>query len=169
MFISPIQLISCDKVVLENILEGDSHIAALLKINVIENWTEFGSPIFQFALGKIIKNPDSVKWWTYLPIHMESNTLIGSCGFKGPPNDAGEVEIGYEVANVFRNKGYATQISNQLIDIAFKENKVKSIIAHTLAEPNASVRVLQKCKFEFVEQINDPEDGLIWKWQLMRK
>ena len=41
-----------------------------------------------------------------LPIEIETNTLIGSCGFKGEPIN-GKVEIGYEVTELFRNKGYS--------------------------------------------------------------
>ena len=53
-----------------------------------------------------------------------------------------------------------------LIENALKDKSVKTIIAHTLAEDNPSTKVLQKCGFEKVQEINDPEDGLIWKWEL---
>jgi len=163
---SPIHLIPCDLKIFECILKGDQHIAAHLNINVPNQWTEFGSPAFEYGNKKIQEDPSSSKWWTYLPIYKESNTLIGSCGFKGPPNDKGHVEIGYEVAKLYRNKGYASEMAKQLIHIATNDKEVKSIIAHTLADKNASVSILQKFNFILVEEINDPEDGLIWKWQL---
>jgi len=164
-----LKLVLCTKEIIENILESDDKIANHLNINVSKNWSEFGSAIFQFVYSKVLVEPESVKWWTYLPIHIDSKTLIGSCGYKGPPNDKGEVEIGYEVTKSHRNKGYATEIAQHLIDIAFNEQQVKSILAHTLPKENASTKVLLKCKFKFVEEVNDPDDGLIWKWKLKRE
>lgn len=61
------------------------------------------------------------KWYCYLPIEIKSNTLIGSCGYKGGPSENGIVEIGYEVAEKFRNKGYATEIAGILTKIAFED------------------------------------------------
>jgi ribosomal-protein-alanine N-acetyltransferase len=43
-----------------------------------------------------------------------------------------------------------------------EHKRVKNIIAHTLGEENASTKVLTKCGFRKVEEINDPEDGVIW-------
>ena len=165
---SPISLISCNQSIFESILKSDNHLAELLQINVPEQWSEFGRQAFEYGLSKIIESPDSVAWWTYFPILKESNTLIGSCGFKGLPNEQGEVEIGYEVAKVYRNKGFATEIARQLIDKAFLDKNVKSIIAHTLAMENPSVSVLRKCQFKLIEEIIDPEDGLIWRWILKK-
>ena len=166
---SPIHLVLCDQKILESILEGDQKIAAHLNIQVPKNWSEFGSAIFQYALDKIIAAPDSSKWWTYLPILTSSNTLIGSCGFKGPPTPNGEVELGYEVAKEYRNRGFATEITRHLVDIAFNDHSITVVLAHTLAEKNASVRVLEKCGFKFIEEIIDPNDGTIWKWKLNKK
>jgi len=42
---------------------------------------------------------------------------------------------------------------------------VRLIRAHTLPEPNASTRVLQKCGFEQVGEVTDAEDGLVWRWE----
>jgi RimJ/RimL family protein N-acetyltransferase len=56
-----------------------------------------------------------------------------------------------------------------LIENAFGDERVKTIIAHTLGYDNPSTRVLQKCGFEKVKEINDPDDGLIWRWELKRQ
>ncbi len=48
------------------------------------------------------------------------------------------------------------------------DGRVKSIIAHTLGKNNPSTSVLQKCGFEKVEELNDPDEGTIWKWELKR-
>jgi len=56
-----------------------------------------------------------------------------------------------------------------LIERAFKDNRVKLIIAHTLGQENPSTKVLQKCSFVKTEEINDPDEGQIWKWELKRE
>ena len=159
-----IKLINCDQRILEWIIEGDEILARELSINIPNGWNEFGEPIFKYSLEKIINNSSAQMWWTYLPIHIETNTLLGTCGYKGEPNAQGIVEIGYEVAKVHRNQGYATEITAMLVDIAFRSEKVNSIIAHTLAEENASVKVLKNNEFSFVKEMENEEDGRVWEW-----
>ncbi len=81
--LSRIKLINCDQEILNLILKGDKALAEELKLTVPYNWTEFGTPIFDYSLEKIAENPSSSIWWTYLPILQKTNTLIGSCGYKG--------------------------------------------------------------------------------------
>ena len=38
--------------------------------------------------------------------------------------------------------------------------------AHTLAQPSASTHVLERLGFTRTAEINDPDDGPIWHWQL---
>ena len=78
--------------------------------------------------------------------------MIGGGGYKGKPTAEGMVELGYEITSNYRNNGYATEMARGLIAHAFTNNMVKSIIAHTLAEENASTKVLQKCGFKKVQE-----------------
>jgi RimJ/RimL family protein N-acetyltransferase len=94
--------------------------------------------------------------------------LIGNCGYKGPPKE-GVVEIGYEVAELYRGQGFATEIATALIEHAFSDHRVEQILAHTLAEENASVHILRRCGFRFGGNIDDPDDGPVWRWSLPRK
>lgn len=114
-------------------------------------------------------NADAANWWMYFFVHTADRKLVGSGGFKGKPDDAGMVEIGYAVAPAYRRKGLATEAAQGLIDYAFSHPQVNCVQAHTLAEENESVRVLRKIGMEFVKELNDPEDGDIWQWQLKRK
>ena len=162
-----IELINCNPEILNWIIEGDDVLAKNLKINVPKDWTEFGTDIFKISLDAIVKKPSSLVWWTYLAVEVEKKSLIGNCGFKGEPI-SGFVEIGYEVCKTFRYQGYATKMVKELLAMAFKSKKVKSVLAHTLAENNPSVRVLKKNGFNFIEDIFDEEDGNLWKWVLVR-
>ena len=91
--IERIKLINCSSEILEWILEGDDVLSKNLGVNVPQNWSEFGKNIFEYSLNTVTQNPESKIWWTYLPIIIKTNTLAGTCGFKGEPKD-GIVEIG---------------------------------------------------------------------------
>jgi len=160
-----IKLINCTQPILQAILIGDDHLSKVMNIKVPDEWSEFGKEIFKYSLERLEHEPNSEQWYSYLPIGIENNTLLGSCGYKGTPRN-GVVEIGYEVAKDYRGQGFATEIVEILISNAFNHMEVKAIQAHTLAEENASVSVLKKHHFQFVEEFEDDEDGLIWKWLL---
>jgi len=140
-----------------------------INVTVPDNWTEFGIGAFQYSLDRLSENTDEKDWWTYFSIHKQDNKLIGSGGYKGKPTSKGTVELGYEIAPDYRCRGLATEMTKGLIENAFKDQRVKSILAHTLGQENPSTRVLQKCGFEKIEEINDPDDGLLWKWELKKQ
>jgi RimJ/RimL family protein N-acetyltransferase len=154
--------------ILNKILAGNDALAAYLQINVPEKWTEFGEATFQYVIKQLKNDPDSAPWWSWLPVLIGENLLIGSCGYKGRPKD-GTVEIGYEVIPEFRGIGLATEIAAVLADNAFNYPEVSHVIAHTLPHENASCKVLRKCGFKLVAEEVDPEDGAVWLWQLTQK
>lgn len=98
-------------------------------------------------------------------VHRDSDTVVGSAGFKGPPEADGVVEISYGVNPDHQGKGYATEAAQALTTYAFRTGKVRLVRAHTRPEPNASTRVLAKCGFQRVGEVIDPEDGLVWRWE----
>lgn len=105
-------------------------------------------------------------WWrAYWIVHKAKNIVIGTCGFKGPPDAAGTVEIAYGIVPDYQCRGYATQAAGALTAHALACPDVQTAIAHTLPEPNASTRVLQKCGYRFAGQVIDPEDGPVWRWE----
>jgi len=98
-------------------------------------------------------------------VDRQEKLVVGNAAFVGPPNDAGEVEIAYGVVPSFEGCGYATQAASALTEFAFTDDRVQTVIAHTLPEQNASTRVLEKNGFGFTGAIEHPEDGLIWRWE----
>ena len=93
---------------------------------------------------------------------------IGTCGFKGPPDADGMVEIAYGVTPGQQNRGYATEAAAALVTFAFSSGRVRIVRAHTIAGENASTRVLAKCGFRSAGQVVDPEDGLVWRWETLQ-
>jgi diketogulonate reductase-like aldo/keto reductase/GNAT superfamily N-acetyltransferase len=94
------------------------------------------------------------------------NVVIGLCGFTGPPDADGIAEIAYSIAPEYQGRGYATETAQALVDYAVASGQVSVFRAHTLAETNASTRVLEKCGFKKASMIVDPENNLVWRWEL---
>jgi RimJ/RimL family protein N-acetyltransferase len=99
-------------------------------------------------------------------VHGESEIVVGACGFKGPPDADGMVEIAYGLAPEYHNKGYATEAAAALVQFAFADPRVRVVRAHTIEEANASVRVLRKCGFHPRGRAIDPEDGPVFRWEI---
>jgi RimJ/RimL family protein N-acetyltransferase len=163
-----LKLIPCNTEILEAAIQGNEILAKKINVTVQDNWTEFGAVALQYSLDRLTESEEEKNWWTYLPIHKQDNKLIGSGGYKGKPTTDGTVELGYEIAPKYRNLGLGTEMTKGLIENAFRDKRVKSIIAHTLGQKNHSTKILQRCGFEKVQEINDPDDGLIWKWELKK-
>jgi [ribosomal protein S5]-alanine N-acetyltransferase len=94
-----------------------------------------------------------------------SGAVVGKCGFKGPPEADGVVEVAYGVVPEHQGKGYATEATKALVSYAFSSGEVRVVRAHTLPEANASGQVLGKCGFRRVGEVLDPDDGLVWRWE----
>jgi [ribosomal protein S5]-alanine N-acetyltransferase len=107
--------------------------------------------------------------WThgFAIVERATNTAIGGAAFKGPPA-AGAVEIAYGVDPDYRGRGYAKEAAAALVAFAFSNAAVRLVCAHTLPEKNPSTSVLTACGFEFLGEVLDPEDGLVWRWELPR-
>lgn len=101
-------------------------------------------------------------------VHRERALVIGTAGYKGPPDEDGVVEIAYGVAPSFEGQGYATEAAAAVVEFAFADDRVRIVRAHTLPRPGASPAVLRKCGFAYVGEVIDPEDGLVWRWERAR-
>ena len=98
----------------------------------------------------------------------ESGETVGSCGYKGPPDAEDSVEIAYAVDPAYQGRGFATEAAQAMVDYAFATLPVRIVRAHTLPQENASTHVLTKCSFDFLGEVIDPEDGLVWRWEVRR-
>jgi RimJ/RimL family protein N-acetyltransferase len=101
----------------------------------------------------------------FFVVQRDHRSVIGTAGFKGPPDPSGVVEIAYGIVPSFENRGYATEAAGALVDFAMTTKGVRLIRAHTLPEENASTHVLRRCGFEYVGGVVDPDDGPVWRWE----
>ena len=101
-------------------------------------------------------------------VHRASGAIVGSAAFKGPPSGDGIVEIAYAIDPPHQGQGFATHATAALRAFAFTDGNVQTVRAHTLPGVSASTQVLTKCGFEHIGAVHDPEDGLVWRWEVSR-
>jgi len=95
----------------------------------------------------------------------DTGATVGLGAFKGPPVD-GVVEIAYAIEPDQQGKGHATAAARALAEFAFASGQVRVVCAHTLPDGIASQRVLLKSGFEKIGEVVDPEDGLVWRFEM---
>jgi [ribosomal protein S5]-alanine N-acetyltransferase len=166
-----LQLIACNKMHLNALLQSEQALADLLGVELAENWLVFPESIgfIPQALKMLESNPQILRWGMHLFVHKGENKIIGNGGFKGVPDENGMVEIGYAVSPVYEKQGLATEAARGMIEYAFSWANVQMVDAHTLAEENASVKVLRKCGMTRIAEKHDEEDGDIWQWRILRE
>jgi ribosomal-protein-alanine N-acetyltransferase len=109
----------------------------------------------------LTKDPRPAPWGSYLA--RLDGQAIGICAFKSAPTPAGEVEIAYMTFPAFERRGHATRMIDVLAGIADQAGAMP--IAHTLPRENASNRALGRNGFSLAGEVEDPEDGLVWRWE----
>ncbi|KAA0955382.1 GNAT family N-acetyltransferase [Sporosarcina sp. ANT_H38] len=85
----------------------------------------------------------------YSIIELESNKIIGSCGYNSLDFENAKAEIGYDISKSFWGKGYAPEAILSLMDYAFNTLEFNRIEAKVEPENINSIRVLQKLNFTF--------------------
>lgn len=163
-----LRIVPCDDTLYDAIRMGNNTLARVMGVNVPKKWTEFRDT-FTPSYHRWKAHPPLRDWWVYLIIYVPDNILIGSCGYKGEPDSSGMVEIGYEIIPSHRGKGLGTETAKGLLDHALKHSAVHKVVAHTLSEENASGHILEKLGFRQTQDINDPDEGLLWRWEISRR
>ncbi len=161
-----LKLVPCDDTIFDALKMGNNILSIVLGANVPKKWTEVRDT-FSYAAKRWKEHPPLHNWWLYLILYKTENMLIGSCGFKGEPNEAGEVEIGYEIRPEQQGIGLGTELAEALVTFAFQDERVSKVIATTLPVENPSASILTKLGFQ---RVFHPEttDEAIWSWELSR-
>ena len=162
---SVIRLVRADASLLDAALQGDDALGRALGVGVVPGWVSFTEALPP-TRDAVAADPGRVEWSSRFFVAGDPPELVGWDGFKGPPQ-AGVVELGYEIAERRQGRGLGTAATRAMVEEAFADDRVTAVIAHTLAERNASNRVLEKAGFTFDGETQ--EDGeTVWRWRLAR-
>lgn len=115
-----------------------------------------------FTLPKIKSAPNDnylyITFW--IVIDKTTDCIVAELGFKGIPNGAGEIEIGYGTMPGCRSKGYMTEAVDAMINWASGQQEVTTVLAETNQTNYASIKVLTKNGFV---QFNRKGEMLWWR------
>ncbi len=109
------------------------------------------------------RDPGLLGWGVWLILDGRGANLVGDVGFKGPPDSAGEIEIGYGVVVPHRRRGLATEAAAALIEWAWRQPGVQRITARCFEFNEASIAVLRRLGFH----LRGSEEGIL-EWELER-
>jgi ribosomal-protein-alanine N-acetyltransferase len=167
-----LRLIPCGLRHFEAIPNDPDRLGFMLGATVLDDSFDFpgvaGIDAIRFMHKRLKADPGLLGWWTHLFVHTKDRVLIGLGGYKGRADETGTVEIGYAIVPAYRRQGLAAEAAQGLIDHALSHAHVKRVDAHTLAEFNASTRVLKSVGMEFVGSAAAPDVGGVWHWRLQR-
>ena len=135
-------------------LQGPGVLARLVGIDVPPTWppSELTDALALYARG--LDGGDCRRgWgiWLMILLGRTAPQLVGSVGFKGRPDAAGCVEIGYGVEPGWRRRGYATEAVERLVGWAWEQG-VRRIVAECDERNRASAGVLQATGMRLYER-----------------
>ncbi|MDX6451123.1 MAG: hypothetical protein QOH16_1172 [Gaiellaceae bacterium] len=90
---------------------------------------------------------------------LEDGVVIGDAGTHGPPDEQGDVEIGYGLAAPARGRGLSSEFVPALAQYLLARPEVNRVVAReVLADNVPSRRALERAGFELEREAG----GLVW-------
>lgn len=121
---------------------------------------------------RLLANPADAGWMSYyiLADIDGRETLAGTCGFKGGPDETGSVEVGYSIVDAYQRRGIGFAALTELIRLGFSDPRVRRITAETLPSPElaGSRAVLEKGGFKVVGSRQEEGLGEVLSYALER-
>ena len=113
----------------------------------------------RWRVPQVQVDPQVNRWFVRWMVERTSGIIVGSISFHGPPDADGMMEIGLEVHESQRRKGYAREalfgMWRWVIDQPGVQNLRYTVDPHNVA----SVSLVQQCGFTHIGEQIDEEDG----------
>jgi RimJ/RimL family protein N-acetyltransferase len=157
-------------------LESPAALAAALGVDVAASWPPelYDADAIRWALGWLEAHPDDTRYGFYYVVETDPATVtrpqaIGAGGYKGAPDDAGDIEIGYSIVAERRRRGYAREAVDGWLAHAFVDSRVRRVLAHTLPELEPSIAVLRSAGFRLVGAGHDAQEPSAVQYDITRE
>lgn len=144
-------------------LNDPDELARLLDARVATTWPpEHWEPqAIRWLLDAARSHPHERGWFAWYVVCREAasgvgRTLIGTCGFKGPPGEDGVIEVGYGIVSEFQRQGFASEAAQGLINWALRDARVKMIAAETFPHLVPSLGVMRKLGMTLLGEGSEP-------------
>lgn len=99
----------------------------------------------------------------------EAGELIGDSGVNNVEGKENEVEIGYVISEKHSGKGYSTELLAAMTDYVVSTFCMKVLYGRVMRGNDASVRILEKNGYVFLEEECGAEDDLYGNGMLVYK
>jgi [ribosomal protein S5]-alanine N-acetyltransferase len=116
--------------------------------------------VWRYRIDQLVADPGCAPWLTRAVVSEPDGAVVGYAGFRGPPDEAGMVEIGYSVAPAYRRRGYARAMLSALMRQAAAEPGVRTIRVTISPDNVASLATIAGFGFLPVGEQWDEQDGL---------
>jgi ribosomal-protein-alanine N-acetyltransferase len=129
-----------------------------LGVQVPAGWTQTISA--RLRLKQLAADASEQPWLVRATVLRAARCIVGSVGFHGPPDGRGRVEIGYDVVETERRKGYARESVAGLTDWAFATGRADVCVASVSPGNAPSLALVRSLGFRQVGEQIDEVDGL---------
>jgi RimJ/RimL family protein N-acetyltransferase len=150
-------LVGADEALLRAELDSQEALAVAIDSSVPAGWPpeHHERGVIEWILNALDTLAPNDPWRFYYIVLNDSSTLIGTCGFKQPPDKTGCVEVGYSVLEQYRCRGIASEAVMALMSLAFAKG-ASEVAAETFPSLLPSLRVMQKCGMTDVGEGSEP-------------
>jgi len=143
--------------------------ARALDLRIEGDWFDGPADWLKLRVRQLTEDPALASWLVHVMVLSDgSRLMVGHCGYHGRPDDTGMVEVGYQVGQPYRRRGYAIESARGLIDNAFAHPEVTRVRASISPENVASLGLVAKLGFVRVGEQIDEVDGLEHLFELAR-
>lgn len=146
---------------MEALMRGDRKSAQpMVGYRIPADWPEGIESTLRFRVAIALSQPEALPLlFRTMVLRADRAVAVGRIGFHGPADDAGMLEIGYEVFPEYRRRGYAREAVLAMFDWAQRDPRVLRFRA-TVSPPNLpSRRLVAGLGFVEVGSQWDEEDG----------
>lgn len=151
-------------------------LGAALGADVPASWPPelYDADAVRWTINWLAQHPENADWSLFyiaesLAERGSRPAIVGVAGYKGAPDERGVVEIGYGIVPESRRRGFASEAVEGLLARAFADERVNTVVAHTLPELVASIGVLRSTGFSFEGPGNDPHEPAAIRYVLPRE
>lgn len=163
-----LSLVACTLDLLDVEERGGEALASRLGVAAPAHWPpEYNGPHTRAWMRAMLEaEPDQPGYGGWYIV--SAGCLAGICGFKGSPNESGQVEIGYSIAPDHQRRGIASAAVRLLVERAFRDSRVHAVVAETLPSLAGSRAVLDRCGFSLASRREDPDVGEVLRYRRAR-
>lgn len=153
-----VRLVPLPAAALEALVAGDLEEASDLTGVVLPPFFLDEVWLWRIRAEQVRHEPGALDWIVRAVVTPEG-VVVGHAGFHGPPDEAGDVEVGYTVVPEHRGRGWGTAALAALLTRADSEPGVKRVVATIAPDNSASLAVVGHFGFVHVGEQVDPVDG----------